>query len=80
MGKAITIVRTPVGTLERKISKFIHWNFHSIWLVSPTNPAVNTTALENSPAGCVAHRGDLFRRGSSEAHFQSRGLWVAHET
>lgn len=56
MGKAITIVRTPVGTFERKISKFTHWTFHSVWLVSLTNTVVYTTALENSSAGCVAQR------------------------
>jgi hypothetical protein len=38
MGKAITIVRTPIGTFERKIS-----NFHSVGLVSLTNTMVDTT-------------------------------------
>lgn len=34
MGKTITIARTPVATFEKEVSKFIHWNFQAILLVS----------------------------------------------
>lgn len=34
MRKTITKARTPVATFEKEVSKFIHWNFQAILLVS----------------------------------------------
>lgn len=74
MGKAVTIVRTQVGTFGRKISRFKHCNFHTVWLVSLTNKIVESTTEESSSPGFVAHSGYLFRTGSSETHFL--GPWA----
>lgn len=49
MGNAITIARTPVATFEKEVSKFIHWNFQAMLLVSlkmlEQKPLINRIAL-----------------------------------
>lgn len=40
----ITITRRPVATFEREVSKFIRWNFQTVWLVSLTNTTADTTS------------------------------------